>query len=135
LNPWIGVDLDGTLARYDGWKGADHIGDPIPKMLARVKLWLEQGKEVRIFTARVGPAGRAGIPVEQVRESIEQWCLQHIGVKLPVTNLKDFGMVQLWDDRAIQVVPNTGFRADGAECEHGVDTFEYHCAECSGDPR
>jgi hypothetical protein len=26
---WIGVDLDGTLAHYDGWKGIDHIGEPI----------------------------------------------------------------------------------------------------------
>jgi len=26
----ICVDLDGVLARYDGWKGIEHIGDPIP---------------------------------------------------------------------------------------------------------
>ena len=32
----IAVDLDGTLARYDGWKGIDHIGDPIPLMVSRV---------------------------------------------------------------------------------------------------
>lgn len=25
---WIGVDLDGTLAEYHGWKGAEHIGQP-----------------------------------------------------------------------------------------------------------
>jgi len=24
------VDLDGTLAMYDGWRGSDHIGDPVP---------------------------------------------------------------------------------------------------------
>ena len=23
------VDLDGTLAKYDGWKGLEHIGEPI----------------------------------------------------------------------------------------------------------
>jgi len=28
---WVGVDLDGTLAHYDGWKGADHIGEPGPR--------------------------------------------------------------------------------------------------------
>ena len=32
---WIGTDLDGTLAKYDGWKGWQHIGDPIPKMVER----------------------------------------------------------------------------------------------------
>ena len=44
---WIGVDLDGTLAHYDGWKGIEHVGPPIPAMLARVKYWLEHktGKE------------------------------------------------------------------------------------------
>jgi hypothetical protein len=26
---WIGVDLDGTLAQYAGFKGPEHIGDPI----------------------------------------------------------------------------------------------------------
>lgn len=26
----IAVDLDGTIAEYDGWKGDDIIGDPIP---------------------------------------------------------------------------------------------------------
>ena len=50
---WIGVDLDGTLAHYDGWKGVDHIGDPVPKMLMRVLDWRRQGLAVRIFTARV----------------------------------------------------------------------------------
>ncbi len=28
---WIGVDFDGTLATYDGWKGPSVLGEPIPK--------------------------------------------------------------------------------------------------------
>lgn len=31
---WIGVDLDGTLAVYDEWRGVSHIGAPVPAMLA-----------------------------------------------------------------------------------------------------
>lgn len=27
MSGWIGVDLDGTLARYDGWVDGLHIGD------------------------------------------------------------------------------------------------------------
>lgn len=50
---WIGIDLDGTLAEYDGWKGVEHIGKPIPSMVKRVKEWISEGKDVRIFTARV----------------------------------------------------------------------------------
>ena len=50
---WIGVDLDGTLARYEQYEGPMSIGEPIPEMVDRVKAWLAAGREVRIFTARV----------------------------------------------------------------------------------
>jgi len=100
LNGWIGVDLDGTLAYYDGWKGARHIGKPIPAMAKRVRAWLAQGLEVRIFTARA-------CELEQVRH-VQAWCERYFGVRLAVTNAKDFDMLELWDDRCVQVQPNTG---------------------------
>lgn len=50
---WIGVDLDGTLAHYDEWRGVSHVGEPVPLMLERVRRWLGEGREVRILTARV----------------------------------------------------------------------------------
>ena len=50
------VDLDGTLAIYNGYVGPTHIGEPVPKMLERVKSWLADGKTVKIFTARAHPA-------------------------------------------------------------------------------
>ena len=106
MNGWIGVDLDGTLAHYDGWVSETHIGRPIHDMVKRVRNFLEEGYEVRIFTARVY-AGN-GRDVAAVREAIEEWCLEHIGQVLAVTNEKDYGMIQLWDDRCVQVVPNTG---------------------------
>lgn len=102
---WIGVDLDGTLAHYEGWEGAKEIGEPVPAMLARVKKWLADGHEVRIFTARVS----YGDP-EKCRPAIEEWCLKHLGKKLPVTNEKDFQMMELWDDRCVQVLTNTGLQ-------------------------
>lgn len=43
-NGWIGVDLDGTLAYYDGWIGAGHIGEPVPAMLERVKQLAGSGR-------------------------------------------------------------------------------------------
>lgn len=104
---WIGVDLDATLAEYDGWRGPDHIGKPIPAMLERVKEWLDKGIEVKIFTARASVA-------EQI-QAVHAWCVTHVGRPLEITNVKDFGMVELWDDRAVQVVPNTGRRADGLD--------------------
>jgi hypothetical protein len=118
---WIGVDLDGTLAEYGEWKGVEHIGRPIPKMVKRVKQWLAEGKDVRIFTARVYPNGCILYPDRpfQMHEldadlavsTVKAWCVQHLGQELPVTCIKDPGMVELWDDRAVQIIKNTGLRA------------------------
>lgn len=119
---WIGVDLDGTLAEYKSGQysvmGAHYIGAPVPSMLRRVKRWRDEGKTVKIFTARVD-GGRALPPdspalleyrdTERMRRCIEAWCVEHIGEALPITNIKDYGMVELWDDRAVGVERNTGY--------------------------
>jgi hypothetical protein len=106
MNGWIGVDLDGTLATYDKWRGIEHIGEPVPAMLDRVKNWLANGKDVRIFTARVCLDGTED--GEITRRVIQAWLIKHLGRTLPVTNVKDFGMVELWDDRCVTVEANTG---------------------------
>ena len=119
---WIGVDLDGTLAHYDGWKNTFHIGEPIPAMANRVKRWLAEGREVRIFTARVdGGSVCAGLipefsesivsiyeQTDLIIKMIQDWTEKHFGQRLRVTCRKDYGMVELWDDRCVQVSPNTG---------------------------
>jgi hypothetical protein len=110
---WIGVDLDGTLAKYVGWNEGV-IGDPIPAMAERVREWLRAGKDVRIVTARVAAAflprasdaARAEAADQCVR--IMEWTERHFGRALPVTAVKDYGMIELWDDRAITVEMNTG---------------------------
>jgi hypothetical protein len=112
MSGWIGVDLDGTLAEYGHWQGEAHVGAPIPAMVARVTAWLAEGREVRIFTARVGCAADM---LEAVETPIKAFCVAQFGVELPITNVKDFGMIELWDDRCVQVVPNTGERVDGKE--------------------
>jgi hypothetical protein len=113
MNGWIGVDLDGTLAHYEGWKGEQHIGEPVASMVNRVKAWRAEGREVRIFTARMYADGGGERDVAEVRGYIEAWSLKHLGEVLPVTNVKDYGMVELWDDRCVQVAINTGVRIDG----------------------
>jgi hypothetical protein len=99
---WIGVDLDGTLAHYAGWVGADHIGEPVMPMVRRVQAWLDKGVEVRIFTARCWNA-----PPEEI-VIIQDWAERHIGTRLEVTCTKDYGMIELWDDRAVRVKHNEG---------------------------
>jgi hypothetical protein len=115
---WIGVDFDGTLAEHywpeHGPYHHERTGKPIPKMLERVKAWLADHEEVRIFTARVGPQPDPQM-IDQARGAIEAWCLAYLGQRLPVTATKDYRMRELWDDRAVQVVSGTGERADGQE--------------------
>jgi hypothetical protein len=97
---WIGFDLDGCIARYDGWKGREHIGEPIPHMIELVKTYLDEGYEVRIFTARaIDPEA---IPY------VQEWTLKHIGQTLRVTNQKDYDLYMFYDDRAVAVEYNTG---------------------------
>lgn len=116
----IAVDLDGTLARYDHWQGEYHIGEPIPEMVNRVKQWLAAGRDVRIFTARV-----YGPDAESKRRVIEDWCRRYIGRVLPITCQKDPAMTEIWDDRAIQVLKNTGqpvkFAQDGEPGRYDAD--------------
>ncbi len=110
---WMGVDLDGTLA-VSGTKVFDGpIGAPIPPIVERVKGWLAKGIEVRIFTARVSPRNKEGLLQDKdalaaVRKRIGDWCEQHIGQRLECTCEKDHNIIQLWDDRAVQVLRDTG---------------------------
>jgi len=108
---WIGVDLDKTIAYYTHWEGADKVGAPLPEMVKRVHDWLNSGVKVRIFTARVfAPVHNAKRQREAAVSmiAIQDWCQKHLGVVLPVTCVKDQDMIEIWDDRAKQVIPNTG---------------------------
>lgn len=108
MNGWIGVDLDGTLAKFEAWIGPEHIGEPIEPIQQLVKDMLHRGLDVRIFTARAYE-GQAAITY------VESWCKQHLGQILPVTCTKDFAMIALIDDRAIPVVSNAGRIPTAAE--------------------
>ena len=104
LKGWIAVDFDGTLATFEG--NGTLLGYPIAPMVNRVKTWLRNEQEVKIFTSRVSFKD-----VEKnaaIEHAIREWCLVHIGRKLEVTCTKDINCVQIWDDKAIRVIRNTG---------------------------
>lgn len=116
MRHWIGVDLDGTLARWDGWVNHITIGPPVPIMLERVRKWLRQGETVKIVTARVATTnGFTAEQIQDTRAAIGDWCLEHLGQPLEITNAKDNGMVMLWDDRVIGVDRNTGVINSGTQ--------------------
>lgn len=112
---YIAVDLDGTLARYTGWKGATKIGKPIPRMVKRVRRWVGHGRKVKIFTARADD--------ERSVNAIKKWLKDNELPDLEVTNLKDKDCIEFWDDRAKAVEKNTGRLKEAwktvAELAHG----------------
>lgn len=104
MRGWIGVDLDGTLAEYNGSMGVG-IGKPLPAMVARVKDWINAGVEVRIFTARASDVSQIAL--------IEKWLVE-VGIGgLAITNIKDSNMTALYDDKAVRVCKNTGYVCGG----------------------
>ena len=115
MSGWWGCDLDATLAEYDKFKGPGHIGAPIMRTVRRVRYWLRQGRDVRVFTARVhlphyldANFGKAYKNSVAAVHAIDAFCDEHFGRRLPITCEKDYHMVSLLDDRVEQVIPNTG---------------------------
>jgi hypothetical protein len=133
---YVGFDLDGTLARYERGQNYDpaEIGEPIPAMVNVLKNHLSAGDICKIFTARVSedPDGIA-------RRAIHEWVIKHVGVPLEITCIKDWHMGSFYDDRAIQVQPNTGHfviaqRADFEMCLRAViGTENQVCIMCAQD--
>lgn len=100
----IAVDLDGTLAHYDGWKGVEHIGDPIQSMKEQVLNLYNMGHSITIFTARVG-TDKEGMRSYEV---IADWLKKHGFPPLAITNVKERKFTHILDDRAYHVIPNKG---------------------------
>ena len=111
---WIGVDFDGTLAfsvpnRIDPYT----LGVPVPEMVYRVKNWLEEGYTVKLLTARMYPKSSTGgiRDLDLMDKLLRGWTKLHLGTELENTCQKDGWMEVLWDDRAIQVIKETGLPA------------------------
>jgi len=73
------VDLDGVLAQYDGWKGVEHIGDPIPGAAEFTKRLREIARVV-IFTCRTNAdpkiSGR-NESVQMLTQRVRLWLDAH----------------------------------------------------------
>lgn len=106
LDPWIGVDLDGTLALSIDNKDLTVIGEPVPRMVEFVKILIAQGNKVKIMTARVSePKAKARLEIEV---AIREWCIKHLGHELEPTCVKDYAMTALYDNRAYHVITDKG---------------------------
>jgi hypothetical protein len=58
------VDLDGTLASYDGWRGEASIGDPIPGAVEAMERLIQEF-DVYVYTVR------------QEKGFVAQWLQEH----------------------------------------------------------
>ncbi len=108
---WVGVDLDGTLAySLDDYSDPLKIGEPIPAMVRKVKALLLAGYTVKVMTARMADKEQA----EAIGNVIGDWTENVVGQRLGATNEKTPGMLMQLDDKARQVVENTGEVAKAA---------------------
>lgn len=93
---FIGVDFDGTLATTVKDFSEEATGEPIQPMVDKVKKWIKEGKDVRLFTAR------------KPHPALRRWMTKNLGVILPIENVKQPTMYAFYDDRAIAVERDTG---------------------------
>lgn len=61
----VAVDFDGTIAKFDGWKGEEHIGDPIPGAKEALTKLKEQGHVIIVYTCR------------KRTDLVEKWLQEH----------------------------------------------------------
>ncbi|MGE9297207.1 MAG: hypothetical protein ACQKBV_13060 [Puniceicoccales bacterium] len=109
---WIGVGLDGALAMRSGDGFTGEIGEPVPNMVVRVKDWVKHKRlRVRILTPRAA--------TEEGAAQVEAWLKKHKLDWLDFTHAKDLHMVEFWDDRAVQVISNTGTKV--GDSPNGLD--------------
>lgn len=119
----VAFDLDGTIAKYDKWRGIECIGEPIRENVELLKRFLEKGVKVKIFTARVSPDNKfskgsfrinpywpsreiSRKNVWNARDFVEDWVRIHIGRKLEITSDKDPSILWFFDDRSVHVDMN-----------------------------
>ena len=117
---WIGVDMDGTLFEYTEWTKWNEFGRLIVPMGERVIRWVkEERKDVRIFTARMPlpqdeeieqTCYKTGEKFNGVmmKKAIADHCERELGFRLRAQCYKDLHCIEIWDDRAVGVVANTG---------------------------
>lgn len=111
--PSVAVDLDGVLAKYDCWRGVNHIGDPLPGAIEFVKALSEKARVI-VHTARVNrqnaAEGDKRLLAAVVRgDEVRAWLLYHgfvfddvwVGEGKPIA-------AAYVDDRAVACVPMDG---------------------------
>jgi len=68
----VAVDIDGTLAPYNGWGGYDHFGDPYPGSIEFLRA-VSKFARVLIYTCRCGQERNENIDPEVLANHVKKW--------------------------------------------------------------
>jgi len=98
----VGIDFDGVIHRYSGYKGnrLEDLDEPMPGIKKFIETLIAQGIRVKVFTARGTKTG------EETRDSVRRWLKKYGFPELEVTNIKHADIDLIIDDRAIQFRPH-----------------------------
>ncbi len=74
MNKVVAVDVDATLASYDGWKGVTNIGEPLPGAVEFTRQLSEFAK-VLIYSTRTSADAndREGADPESLKRILKDW--------------------------------------------------------------
>ena len=93
--PTIAVDFDGVLAEYDGWKGADVLGQPRRDVVEVLRILRSEGWKIVVHTTRseqhiISYLHLHQVPYDEINKNSSY---RNAGSK-PVATV-------YWDDRAL----------------------------------
>lgn len=117
------LDLDGVLARYEGWQGYDHIGDPLPGALEFAQE-LAEVADIVIFSSRCsqdqgGEYEPTVLSMGQLRIKIIEWLERN---KFPYADVYvgqgKPRVAAFIDDRAVPCSP----QSDKAAYDNALDS-------------
>jgi hypothetical protein len=107
---WWGFDIDKTtFVDEGGGTRGGMIGAPIMPMIRRIKHFLRTGRKVNIVTARVHWSEPDHVAqMNTVRQALNAVFGKNLANRIDIRSDKDRHMIDLYDDRAKQVIPNKG---------------------------
>ena len=112
---------DTAMTRYPLYAGED-IGD-VPMYAAK---WMQSMKEAGHLNDQVEACKFYFKEEWNAHDFVADWCLEHLGFLPEITHEKDHMMLELYDDRVKQVVPNEGLLVEDLYRECGKMLKEAH---------
>lgn len=97
------IDLDGTLAKYDKWRGHEHIGEPITDAIKCVKMLYYAGYELILFSTRLNPDIDLIEPEKPPRLIITNWLKEnHVLHMFSDMTYKKIPCCAIWDSQSLK---------------------------------